>query len=416
MKKCFDGHRYFYNLAVQEINSRYEKKKQEFENHPTCIYCAGSKEEGKYTCQKHSGEKIDRMLKITHPSIRKSVMKNNSQLTKEEKWQEEIPYDTRQLAIKQAVSAYKSAMANKIRGNISHFKLQFSSRKNKRQIFCINQEALKIKNGKVRLFVQSLKPDEEIVIKNRDRRHLPTENMTDCKILYDGVKYYLVLTIKTDKVEKIEGKKSEIALDPGVRTFQTGFCPEGLAFKFGENQAEQIKKAHNRIDKLNSVLTEKIKSRTKRNIKKRLAKLHRKIALITDNLHNQCGSLLAKNFDTVILPEFGTSKMQVSDNLCSTVKRRMNSLSHYKFQQKLSYLCKKHGSKLVIVDESYTTKTCGMCGFIKDNVGSDKTYRCDQCNYQMDRDIHGARNILLKSSVAAAAGCGSHPINTSLSL
>lgn len=415
MKKCFDGHRYFYNLAVQEINSRYEKRKQEFENHPTCIHCTGPKEEGKYTCQKHTDKKPAWKLNITHPSIRESVMKSDSKLTEEEKWQAEIPYDTRQLAVKQAVSAYNSAMANRINGNISHFKLQFRSRKNKRQIFCIDRDALKIKDDKVRLFVQRLKSDSELIIKNRDRRHLPAENMTDCKILYDGVKYYLVLTIKTDKVEKIEGKKSEIALDPGVRTFQTGFCPEGLAFKFGENQAEQIKQIHNRIDKLNSVLSEKIKSRTKRNIKKRLTKLNRKITLIVDNLHNQCGSVLAKNFNTVILPEFGTSKMQVSDNLCSTVKKRMNSLSHYRFQQKLSYLCQKHGSKLVIVDESYTTKTCGMCGFIKDNVGSDKTYRCDQCNYQMDRDIHGARNILLKSSVALATGCGSHPSNTSLS-
>jgi putative transposase len=415
MKKCFDGHRYFYNLAVQEINSRYEKRKQEFEKHPTCIHCKGPKEEGKYTCQKHKNKKIDWTLNIRADYIREAVMKNDSELTEDEKWQAEIPYATRDGGIRQAVSAYFSTVANRMKGNISHFKLQFSSRKNKRQIFWIAKTALKIKDDKVRLFVRRLCSDSELIIKNRDRRHLPTENMTDCKILYDGVKYYLVLTIKTNIVEKIEGKKSEIALDPGVRTFQTGFCPEGLAFKFGENQAEQIKYIHNRIDKLNSVLTEKIKSRTKRNIKKRLAKLNRKITLIADNLHNQCGSLLAKNFNTVILPEFGTSKMQVSDNLCSTVKRRMNSLSHYRFQQKLSYLCQKHGSKLVIVDESYTTKTCGMCGFIKDNVGSDKTYRCDQCNYQMDRDIHGARNIWLKSSAAPTAGCGSHPLNTSLS-
>ena len=415
MKKCFDGHRYFYNLAVQEINSRYEKKKQEFMDHPTCLFCKKPKEEGKYTCQKHWDKKPNWNSGISHPSIREAVMKNDDELTQEEMWQKEIPYDTRQLGIKQAVSAYNSAMANKIRGNISHFKLQFRSRKNQRRIFCIDQSALKIENGKVRLFVRRLKEDAELIIRERDKRHLPDYNMTDCKILFDGVKYYLVLTIKTDKVqEKIEGRKTDIALDPGVRTFQTGYSPEGIAYKFGENQAEQIKLIHNRIDKLNSVLTKKIKSRTKRNIKKRLAKLHRKVTLVADNLHNQCGSLLAKNFDTVYLPEFGTSKMQASDTLCSTVKRRMNSLSHYRFQQKLKYLCQKHGSNLVIVDESYTTRTCGMCGFIKENVGSNKIFCCDSCDYQMDRDIHGARNIWLKSSVAPATGCGSHPLNTSL--
>lgn len=405
MKKCFDGHRYFYNLAVQEINSRYEKRKQEFLQHPTCLHCNEPKEDGKYTCRKHCDKSPNWKLDITLPSIRKSVMKSDSDLTDEEQWQKEIPYDTRQLAVKQAVSAFKSALANKIRGNISHFKLQFRTRKNPRQIFCIDRNALKIENSKASLFVRRLKEEAELVIRKRDRRHLPDFNMTDCKILYDGVKYYLVLTIETDKVEeKIEGRKTDIALDPGVRTFQTGYCPEGIAYKFGENQAEQIKRIHNRIDKLNSVLSDKIKSGTRRNIKKRLAKLHRKIRLIADNLHNQCGSLLAKNFDTVYLPEFGTSKMQVSDTLCSTVKRRMNSLSHYRFQQKISYLCQKHSSNLVIVDESYTTKTCGSCGIIKENVGSDKIFCCSSCNYQMDRDIHGARNIWLKSSVTPSPG------------
>jgi putative transposase len=275
--------------------------------------------------------------------------------------------------------------------------MQFLSRKKPRQLFWIPKKSIKVKDGKVDLFVRRLKQDSTLVIKNRDNRRLPVSNDASAKVLFDKGRYYLVLLISEEEAEFPVGKNDSIALDPGVRTFQTGYSPTGQIYKFGENQAELVKKLHSRIDKLKSDMTDK-KYKTRYNIKRRLAKLDGKVRDIIDNLHNQCGYFLAKNYDTVLLPSFGTSKMQESDTLCSVVKRRMNSLAHYRFQQKLSYLCQKYYSKLVIVDESYTTKTCGGCGLIREDVGSDKIYTCKNCHYCLDRDVHGARNIWLKNS------------------
>ena len=52
--------------------------------------------------------------------------------------------------------------------------------------------------------------------------------------------------------------------------------------------------------------------------------------------------------------------------------------------------------KLYIVDESYTSKCCGVCGNIDKELGSKKVYKCKKCGVEMDRDASGARNILLK--------------------
>jgi putative transposase len=51
---------------------------------------------------------------------------------------------------------------------------------------------------------------------------------------------------------------------------------------------------------------------------------------------------------------------------------------------------------VVLVDESYTSKTCGGCGRINHGLGKSKLFWCEQCGFRTDRDWNGARNIWLK--------------------
>ena len=65
--------------------------------------------------------------------------------------------------------------------------------------------------------------------------------------------------------------------------------------------------------------------------------------------------------------------------------------------------------RVVICTEEYTSKTCGFCGYIHKKLGGSKVFCCPQCKTNLDRDINGARNILLryltkKESAQADAG------------
>ena len=46
--------------------------------------------------------------------------------------------------------------------------------------------------------------------------------------------------------------------------------------------------------------------------------------------------------------------------------------------------------------EAYTSKQCGRCGTLQDKLGSSLLFTCGQCALESDRDIHAARNILLR--------------------
>ena len=74
----------------------------------------------------------------------------------------------------------------------------------------------------------------------------------------------------------------------------------------------------------------------------------------------------------------------------------MLGLSHYKFSEKLKYLATTIKNTLVLsCDESFTTQLCSSCGNIN-NVGKNKIYKCDNCKIKVDRDLNGAKNILIK--------------------
>ena len=72
--------------------------------------------------------------------------------------------------------------------------------------------------------------------------------------------------------------------------------------------------------------------------------------------------------------------------------------SHHRFKQRL--LANKAREypwcKVLIVDEAYTSKTCGMCGHIHQSLGGNKVFRCPHCSFEIDRNVNGARNILLR--------------------
>ena len=75
----------------------------------------------------------------------------------------------------------------------------------------------------------------------------------------------------------------------------------------------------------------------------------------------------------------------------------MLTWAHYRFRQRLIHKIREYPwCKLVIVDEQYTSKTCGNCGKIHWKLGSNKTFNCPYCKKEMDRDINAARNILLR--------------------
>ena len=67
----------------------------------------------------------------------------------------------------------------------------------------------------------------------------------------------------------------------------------------------------------------------------------------------------------------------------------------YKFIEQMRYKCEMYGIEFIQVDRFYpSSKTCSNCGCIKKDLKlSDRTYKCNECGLEIDRDFNAAINL-----------------------
>ena len=171
-------------------------------------------------------------------------------------------------------------------------------------------------------------------------------------------------------------------MDPGLRTFQTIYSEDEIR-KVNINKKLVIR-LRQKIDKLRSL----------RKSSKSIITIGKKLRNKVTEMHLETVTYLTKNYSRIYLPSFESQEMM--KKMCSAVNRDFQTHSHYKFKMRMKEKCEERGVNLRIVTEEYTSKTCGLCGNIKYNLGSAKVYKCNKCNVSYDRDVNGARNILIK--------------------
>ena len=192
-----------------------------------------------------------------------------------------------------------------------------------------------------------------------------------------------------------------IALDPGVRTFMTGF--DGSDFlEFGNGDFNKIAKLCSHLDKLKSKHDKSNGHKFKRlryKLRQAMEKIRTRIKNLRSECHKQVASYLAINYNVIVLPTFETSEMVVKKKrkLKNKTARAMMTWAFYQFSQTLEHLCNRYGSKLVRITEEYTSKCCTSCGHVHRKLGSSKNFKCPNCGYEIPRDFNGAVGIFLKA-------------------
>lgn len=324
--------------------------------------------------------------KITRGELRSLCINEESLLFQSNSWLKNTPYDVRDEAMIDLIKGFSVNF-----GSEKKFKMKFRSKKDGQQSIVIHHKHFKHKKGDY-AFIKHMKTAEP----------LPSVNH-DSIITLDKLKRYFIC-IPVDLEIRSENQrpktKNVISLDPGVRTFMTGYDPSGITSEWGVGDSERICRLAHHYDKCQSFMdTNKLKNRTKRNLKQKMLRINQKIKNIVKDLHCKLAKYFCLNYNVVLLPEFKT-KSFFSNNkkrkLNSKTARSMVTWAHYSFRQRLINSAREYPwVDVVLVTEDYTSITCGNCGNLDYSLGTSKEFRC-KCGYEADRDINAARNVLLK--------------------
>jgi len=278
-------------------------------------------------------------------------------------------------------------------------KVSYRSRKDSKQTLYIPKSAIK-NRGVYHTILGDLKISEGF----------PSIIM-DSRLTLENGNYHLI--IPYEQATTLSEKQTRVvAIDPGIRTFQTFYNPEFSGF-LGNGDIGKITRLCHHLDELISKKS-KSASKKKQRIGKAIKRMRNRIKNLVDELHHKVSKFLVDHFDIIFLPSFDVSQMvkRGKRKINSKSARSLLTWSHYRFKCFLKNKCEEFNKLLLIVNEAYTSKTLSWNGQINYSLGGSKTIRDN--NHYVNRDMNGARNIWVKSVSRILETLGDSPsgINT----
>lgn len=374
---------------------------------------------------------MNKGMKRNKKELRAAYVNNDN--FSDKSWVLQTPYDVRDEAMNDVLKAYQSNEAKKKKNKPDHeYKIKFRSKKySVSESIVIHSKHYK----KAGVFHPTSFGKNPI----RSREKLPDALDYDCRLQRTRLgEFYLCLLLPLNVRRSNEESNSEnqavhhphqspcscghthdrndlhhprvIAIDPGVRTFLTGYSPtDECIIEWGANDIQRIYRLCAYYDDLQSRITKTTTRHCQRyRMKKAARRIQRRIRNLVDDLHKKSVKWLVESYDLIMLPKFDTQRMvqkeiEAADG--SKKKRKINSKTakamltwaHYRFRTRLLNKIREYPNCCVVIcHEPYTSQTCSECGHLHKTLGSNKTFKCPVCKIVMDRDHNAARNILLR--------------------
>jgi putative transposase len=136
----------------------------------------------------------------------------------------------------------------------------------------------------------------------------------------------------------------------------------------------------------------------------RVQKVHAGVANARKNLIHETTTMLAKNYDVIVIEDLNVAGMVKNHSLA----KHIEDAAWGEFARQLEYKTKWYGFTLVCVDRFYpSSKTCSQCRTVKATLSiGDRMYDCEACGLTIDRDLNAAINLARQGLPGTSSGTG----------
>lgn len=371
-----------------------------------------------FTKNEEEKKEIQKQINKLHLRNKLVTVKKND-FFRDKEWLSEIRKTIRQQAVFECFDRFMTCLKMCKNKKIKYFK--FKKKKDTyTRTMNLEKSDFKYDKKKGELTILGMKKMRFFKGNTKTRKQLnilESEEQCQMKIQITPTnKYYLIVPIKKEK-EKVEKNRGVVSIDPGVKTFYTCYdhsrkeCIKmnGDLEKWSKKNDEYIsnyEELKKYINKEKDLKKNRKITDIKKRLKDRIKRLNEKIKNKKEEFKHKVTTFLVKNYENIVIPQMEVKKMTKKEDsvLRTKTRRQFLSIGHYMVLEKMKEKSRRYGSNILIVGERYTSKTCGRCGNIKRELRGEEIYKCNKCGIVIDRDINGARNILLRTIGEMALG------------
>lgn len=198
--------------------------------------------------------------------------------------------------------------------------------------------------------------------------------------------YWATLLIDTEETKIIPYSENITGIDLGIKDLV--ITSEGEVFenkKFLQFSYFKLRRLQRKFAK------SKKGGKNREKLRIKIAKLCRKITRQKEHHYHQITNTLLCDNQTIVMETLNIKEMMQEKKL----SRNISDASWGLLTQMLEYKCNWYGRELIKINQYFpSSKTCSNCGNIKEQLSlKERTYSCDNCGFEMDRDLNAAINI-----------------------
>jgi putative transposase len=220
-------------------------------------------------------------------------------------------------------------------------------------------------------------------------------------------RWFVSFTVEAEREvpERHARPGTAIGVDLGVRTLLTGVDHQGrLVQVAGPKPLRASLRKLRRASRAHS--RKRPGSANRRKSAARLARVHARVANVRADALHKATTELAVAYETVAAEDLNVSGMTRNRPLA----RAVSDQGFGEARRMLGYKTRLNGGTLVVADRWFpSSKTCSACGRRKPSLTlAERTFRCEGCGHQEDRDVNAARNLLhlAASGAESVNACG----------
>lgn len=216
-------------------------------------------------------------------------------------------------------------------------------------------------------------------------------------------KWYVSVNFEVPEKQPVARPALAAGVDLGVKT-PLVVSSEGATLHIGSTLAERLNVERRKLRRANRRMHRRVLGSGRRErARRRVSRIHERMANIRADVQHKATCQISS-----MATRIGVETLSVRGMLSNgRLARSIGDVGFYEIKRQLKY----KADQVVEVDRFYpSSKTCSACGSIKQTLKlSDRTFHCEDCGFECDRDVNAARNLELAAAdwVASARGAGS---------